>query len=114
MNKARELLDIILNVVHSPGANEKLRLDAIQDAFNDIAAQAKSGREIEWNPRHTAPRDGTAILVCSADYLVEKSYTYPRTVMYNRMVEGWKDRSGHRDATWTHWIGLPQAPVTKL
>ena len=81
----------------------------------------------KWQPIETAPKDGTQILVCRAGdeiganakveitewYTVERWRFEERSDgAFNRVrdapIEGWNG-NGHRA---THWMPLPEPPVT--
>lgn len=73
--------------------------------------------EARWNPIATAPKDGTPILACypSYDHAHHLSW-HPITVHWatfhpNAPGKGtWKDASGHKRDTVTHWMPCPPAP----
>ena len=74
-----------------------------------------------WQPIETAPRDGSAILACVADYENPAwnglhPSRGPITVYwgtYHPNSQGdacWRDGSGHKRPYLTHWMPLPPQP----
>jgi hypothetical protein len=69
----------------------------------------------KWQPIETAPRDGTAILVCYAQHYESNGFlpVAVRWRTYHPNSQGkyeFRDSSGTKIRAITHWMPLPEAP----
>ena len=71
-----------------------------------------------WQPIETAPKDGSPILVCNQGYWENPFHLngFPqvaRWTTYHPNAKGnicWRDASGHKIATPTHWLPIMPDP----
>ena len=74
---------------------------------------------MEWQPIETAPKDGTAILVCYGEHYEDNGFlpvcvrwrSYHPNALRQRGREAWRDSSGHKISVATHWMPLPKPPT---
>jgi hypothetical protein len=70
----------------------------------------------EWQPIETAPKDGTAILVCSAwtmpDGLYRVGWIADGFFDGGHWLFGWLDLDPEEYSPPTHWMPLPAPPET--
>jgi len=58
----------------------------------------------DWEPVHTAPRDGTAVL------LFHPAWDVPQVGVHYDGSASWQQPSGDLLPTPTHWMRLPPGP----
>lgn len=69
----------------------------------------------EWQPIETAPKDGTAILVCFSPHYETNGFL-PIAVRWRTFhpnaegKETFRDHAGHKVDRITHWMPLPPPP----
>lgn len=73
---------------------------------------------MKWSPIETAPKDGTPVLACTAEF--SDAYGiggHPITVHFaifhpNAPGKGrWRDKYGHKQEFLTHWMPVPADPA---
>lgn len=88
-----------------------------RDLIDDLIRERDKLREIlEWQPIETAPKDGTPILISSANWRTawRGYYRSAQTEPEDRVVrfgEGWtRDNYADINLIATHWMPLPEPP----
>jgi hypothetical protein len=91
------------------GAHVAFIPERIQQAITAYLAALPPATEA-WQPRETAPRDGTQVLLFFPNYYQGKG-----GISWGCFVNGaWLDSRAFQNAEFSHWMHMPPVPIREV